>query len=125
MIGRDWLEAGARYEYPAYGLYIIAIPWMLTATLISLLSLPHSKPHPEDTNVSEERSETSADSKQTLQEEKDSLFLYVFRKIVCGLAPFTLFVVGMCPYLGVRTYSALAMFSNLRVEGNDSKSFKD
>lgn len=82
-------------EYPAYNLWTISIIWNIVSWAVILyaalgIQSPYSSLH-------------------------FPTLLYNRRGI--SLASFLGFI-GVCPYLGIRNYPALAMFSNLRTEGN-------
>lgn len=80
-------------EYPAYGLWTTAVVWNIIVWVIIVYAALSIKP-----------SRTS---------EFPS---FIFRSKGVLVALFLGFI-GICPYLGIRNYPALAMFSNLRTEG--------
>uniref|UniRef100_A0A0G4HGF1 Uncharacterized protein n=1 Tax=Chromera velia CCMP2878 TaxID=1169474 RepID=A0A0G4HGF1_9ALVE len=53
------------------------------------------------------------------EKERGDAFIRWLSWTACGLVWFW----GLCPYLGIRTYPAFAMFSNLRVEGERPNHF--
>ena len=80
-------------EYPAYGLWTTAIIWNIVVWFIIVYAAVSIKPSDAFTFPS-----------------------FTFRSRGTQLAMFLGFI-GICPYLGIRNYPALAMFSNLRTEG--------
>ena len=91
LFGEDEL-----FEYPNYGLWAVSVLWNSIAWLVVLFSLSFYS------------------STQNNVEKQRSLGMrYSTRLILLGL-----FVFGLTPYIGLRNYPALAMFSNLRTEGS-------
>eukprot|EP00607_Mallomonas_marina_P002554 CAMPEP_0182432874 /NCGR_PEP_ID=MMETSP1167-20130531/59538_1 /TAXON_ID=2988 /ORGANISM="Mallomonas Sp, Strain CCMP3275" /LENGTH=305 /DNA_ID=CAMNT_0024620921 /DNA_START=232 /DNA_END=1146 /DNA_ORIENTATION=+ len=92
-------------EYPPYGLWPICVVWNVVIwglILHSALSVSGSP---------SERNEMEKEKGTTPRFDWTSLGVCVSGCLV---------VLGMGPYLGLRTYPALAMFSNLRSEGSSS-----
>ena len=82
-------------EYPAYNLWTISIIWnIVTWAIILYAALGVQSPY-------------SSLNFPTLLHSRRGIYLASF-----------LGFIGACPYLGIRNYPALAMFSNLRTEGN-------
>ena len=80
-------------EYPAYGLWTTAIIWNIIVWFIIVFAAVSVK---------------SSDAFEFPS--------FIFRSRGTQLTLFLGFI-GICPYLGIRNYPALAMFSNLRTEG--------
>jgi hypothetical protein len=88
------------FEYPNYGLWGVSVVWnglWWSAILAANLWLDGSKPIRSLRSVS----------------------MPVVSKLIIG----ALFIFAMTPYIGLRNYPALAMFSNLRTEGSRPNSF--
>ena len=81
-------------EYPAYGLWTTAVVWNVLVWAVILYA--------------------ALSIKMPSATFKFPTFIYRPRGVL--LAMFLGFI-GLCPYLGIRNYPALAMFSNLRTEG--------
>lgn len=114
-------------EYPAYGLWKPSIIWNIAVWMMILYSVFGSKrksnTRAEATqtkleSVVESKAENKAETKGEISASTVVLPLPVLIPTGRGmsLAAF-LFFIGMCPYIGIRNYPALAMFSNLRTEG--------
>lgn len=82
-------------EYPAYGLWTISLIWNIVVWVFILYAAFGIKVPYSSLNYR----------------------TFTFSRGGVGVAA-VLFLIGMCPYLGVRNYPALAMFSNLITEGN-------
>eukprot|EP00442_Polarella_glacialis_P052727 CAMPEP_0115064218 /NCGR_PEP_ID=MMETSP0227-20121206/9555_1 /TAXON_ID=89957 /ORGANISM="Polarella glacialis, Strain CCMP 1383" /LENGTH=601 /DNA_ID=CAMNT_0002449835 /DNA_START=40 /DNA_END=1842 /DNA_ORIENTATION=+ len=101
-----WLRDGegrdAPFEYPAYDLYNAGISWsfLVTGLLVMLALFAPS-----------EAKQISSPGKAAVPR----VFCDSCASIVVGAGAL---VLGLSPYLGLRTYPAFAMFSNLRVEGS-------
>ena len=91
-------------EYPAYGLWKPSVTWNIAVWMMILYSaLGYGK------RTTVKTGNKDLNSSRTLPElipTGRGMFLAAF-----------LFFIGMCPYIGIRNYPALAMFSNLRTEG--------
>ena len=120
---------------------MFAIPWCVTAAFLAFLSLQYSDIDPDPITIpsrtSSPRRQQSPTNRQTapisdssegeredeeqlrnrILESNDGTFWLFVRCIFAYISPIMLLLVGFCPYIGIRTYSALSMFSNLRVEG--------
>ena len=100
------------YEYPAYSSWPLAVTWnsiawvlMLVMVLVGLIGrVSFCRDHAD--------SDASPRTNTKLQRTPLGYFFAV-----------SLFVFGFLPYLGLRTYPALAMFSNLRTEGRNQNHF--
>ena len=82
-------------EYPAYNLWTISIIWNIVSWAVILYAALGIQ------------SSYSSLHFPTLLHTRRGVYLASF-----------LGFIGVCPYLGIRNYPALAMFSNLRTEGN-------
>jgi len=89
------LEAGTEpFEYPAYGCWAAGIVWCIGVYSMLVFAA-----------VSDKNAKEVCSSTPTWRGRFVALFVLVF---------------GLSPYLGIRNYPALAMFSNLRTEGGRS-----
>jgi hypothetical protein len=98
-------------EYPAYGLWKPSIIWNIAVWTMILYSVFGSK----------RKAENTAESKAKTDRSPSTVVVLPLPELIptgrgMFLAAF-LFFIGMCPYIGIRNYPALAMFSNLRTEG--------
>ena len=98
-------------EYPAYGLWKPSIIWNIAVWTMILYSVFGSK----------RKAENKAESKSITDRSPSTVVVLPLPVLIptgrgMFLAAF-LFFIGMCPYIGIRNYPALAMFSNLRTEG--------
>lgn len=82
-------------EYPAYGLWTICLIWNIVVWVFILYAALGIKVPYSSLNY------------HTLSFSRGGTYTATL-----------LFLIGVCPYLGVRNYPALAMFSNLITEGN-------
>jgi hypothetical protein len=102
-------------EYPAYGLWKPSIIWNIAVWTMILYSVFGSK------RKAQNKAETKAESKSKADRLPSTVVVMPLPELIptwrgMFLAAF-LFFIGMCPYIGIRNYPALAMFSNLRTEG--------
>ena len=81
-------------EYPAYGLWTTAVVWNVLVWAGILYA---------------------TFTVTTSESMKAPTFTYRSKGVILALF---LGFIGICPYLGIRNYPALAMFSNLRTEGS-------
>jgi len=105
VVARCWVpfvtgSADAFYEYPPYGAYSLGVAWL--ALWFSAIAVALWTPLPESSTL-------LLDVK-----EPERVWPLSALALVC---PVGVLVVGLMPFLGLRTYPAFAMFSNLRVEG--------
>ena len=90
-------------EYPPYGLWLPAAVWNIVVWGVLVVAAFAVNP-----DVA-----PSSKAKAT-----DALFpAFSYRRPACVAAAAAVAVVGLGPYLGLRNYPALSMFSNLRAEG--------
>ncbi|EER00907.1 hypothetical protein Pmar_PMAR002978 [Perkinsus marinus ATCC 50983] len=93
---------GARpFEYPPYGLWSFAAVWSL-CSCVYLLCVTFWPAPKSDVPVKR---------------------VYAKRSLLGSLPWIFICCLAACPYLGIRNYPALAMFSNLRTEGGQPNSF--
>ena len=102
-------------EYPAYGLWKPSIIWNIAVWMMILYSVFGSK------RKAEHKVDTKAESNTKTDRLPATVVVLPLPELIPTgrgmlLAAF-LFFIGMCPYIGIRNYPALAMFSNLRTEG--------
>lgn len=90
LMASDLAVGETPFEYPPYGMWAPGVVWCNFAFVAIITSTVVTKGSPERPSVRTRRG------------------------LLPGLATFLL---GLCPYLGIRNYPALAMFSNLRTEG--------
>jgi hypothetical protein len=89
----EWLfNEQELFEYPNYGLWSISLIWNLVGWSIIIYSLLWG----------EQRVESASHQSP---------------RFITNLLILSLFIFAMTPYIGLRTYPALAMFSNLKTEG--------
>ncbi len=94
------------FEYPNYGLWGVSLVWNLIGWTLLIASLVKSLlSNPKKLNKGKSSTEPAQ-----LRLSSKLLILFLF-----GFA--------MTPYIGLRNYPALAMFSNLRTEGSNPNSW--
>jgi hypothetical protein len=120
------------FEYPPYFSWELGCLWVVLAfsglSLAALLALPASE-HVATVqrNVTEERpGRRSRSTKLPIQmgiqmgARQMGIRMGARRRLLTLLPAVMLLAVGVAPYIGIRTHPALAMFSNLRIEGGAS-----
>ena len=129
------------FEYPPYFSWELGCLWVVLAfsglSLAALLALPASE-HVATVqrNVTEERpGRRSRSTKLPIQmgiqmgarqmgiqmgARRMGIQMGACRRLLTLLPAVMLLAVGVAPYIGIRTHPALAMFSNLRIEGGAS-----
>eukprot|EP00929_Paragymnodinium_shiwhaense_P107885 TRINITY_DN74227_c0_g1_i1.p1 TRINITY_DN74227_c0_g1~~TRINITY_DN74227_c0_g1_i1.p1 ORF type:complete len:608 (-),score=73.12 TRINITY_DN74227_c0_g1_i1:94-1917(-) len=104
LMTTDFQPGDEPFEYPPYGGWAPGVVWCLVVNIILILATVVSLG-------------AHAPSEGEEDETKSLRLRVPFRAKVPAML---LFVFGLSPYLGLRTYPALAMFSNLRTEGGRS-----
>mmetsp|Transcript_50152 Transcript_50152/g.131848 ORF Transcript_50152/g.131848 Transcript_50152/m.131848 type:complete len:332 (-) Transcript_50152:60-1055(-) len=120
----SWLifinENKARFEYPDYGLWPIGLGINLVAWTCCFYAAAF---HPSKEQLAgyDGRSDaTSTGGGLEGPQRTHSKFVWWVR---CCSGGVMLSAVGLCPFLGLRTHAAFAMFSNLRTEGRAPNHF--